>query len=255
MDKNRRIHEIVNTIRVRNIVYIKDLAKRFNVSEMTIRRDLNALAKDELIELIPGGAMLKLTEDNEYTYLVMKEESVRTIEKLRIGQKAASLIEPNDTIILDIGTTTEYVAKFIRTDTPVNVLCCTLNAVAELYKKKNCSIIITGGYFHPETMAFESTEGIELVKRMRADKVFVSAAGIHHDLGVTTVYPYELQIKKTILTSAKTRILIADSSKFGKTKSVYFSELSNYHKIITDSGISGFYSDLIREMGIELYIV
>jgi DeoR family deoxyribose operon repressor len=255
VDKRRRMHEIVNTLRMRNIVYIKELTKRFNVSDMTIRRDLNALAEDEVIDLIPGGAVLRLVGDQEDTYQVTKEESVHTIEKLRIGQKAASLIEPNDTVILDIGTTTEYIAKFLRTDTPVTVLCSTLNAVVELYKKKNCSIILASGYFHSDTMMFESPEGIELIRRTRADKVFVSAAGIHHDLGVTTVYPHELQSKKTILTSAKTRILVADSTKFGKTKSVYFSELSNFQIIISDSGLPDFYADLIREMGIELYIV
>ncbi len=247
--------EIINTLRIRNIVYIKDLIKRFNVSDMTIRRDLSALAEENVLELIPGGAMLKRMDDQENNYVVTKEESVRTIEKLRIGQKAASFIEPNDTIILDIGTTTEYIAKYIRTDTPVTVLCYSLNTVVEVYKKKNCSIIFASGYFHPETMMFESQEGIELIKRTRADKVFVSAAGVHNELGVTTVYPHELQSKKTILSSAKTRILVVDSSKFGKTKSVYFADLSDFQMVITDTGISEFYADLIRDMGIQLIVV
>lgn len=255
VNKNRRILEIVNILQTKNAVYIKELTKRFNVSDMTIRRDLNTLASEQLVELIPSGAILKTTKESGNTYLVTQEASVRTIEKLRIGQKAASLIEPNDTIILDIGTTTEYMAKYIRTDAPVTILCYTLNTVVELYKKKNCSIIFASGYFHPDTMAFESPEGIELIKRTRADKVFVSAAGIHQELGVTTVYPHELQSKKAILSSAKTHILLADSSKFGKTKSVYFSDLSDYHIIITDSGIPDSYAKLIREMGITLFIV
>ena len=106
-----------------------------------------------------------------------------------------------------------------------------------MYKKKNCSIIFAGGYFHPQTMTFECSEGIELIKRTRADKAFVSAAGIHNELGITTVYPHELQAKKAILSSAKSRILVVDSSKFGQTKSVYFADMSSFQTVITDTGI------------------
>jgi DeoR family deoxyribose operon repressor len=237
------------------MVNIRELTKKFEVSEMTIRRDLSLLTKENLVDLIPGGAILKRPEDTESRYLVTNEESVRTIEKLKITQRAVSLIEPNETIILDIGTTTEYLAKFLREDAPLTVLCYTLNSLVEVYKKKNCTIIFAGGYFHPQTMMFESAEGIELIKRTRADKAFVSAAGIHDELGVTTVYPHELQAKKTILNSTKNRILVADSSKFGITKSVYFAEIADFQTIITDSGIPDKYAAFIRERGVELIVV
>jgi DeoR family deoxyribose operon repressor len=237
------------------MVNIRELTKKFEVSEMTIRRDLSLLVKENLVDLIPGGAILKRPEDNESRYLVTNEESVRTIEKLKIGQRAVSLIEPNDTILLDIGTTTEYLAKYLREDAPITVLCFTLNTLVEVYKKKNCSIIFAGGYFHPQTMAFECSEGIELIKRTRADKAFVSAAGIHNELGITTVYPHELQAKKAILGSAKSRILVVDSSKFGQTKSVYFADMSSFQTVITDTGIPEDYARFIRDLGVELILV
>ena len=237
------------------MVNIRELSKKFDVSEMTIRRDLNLLAEEKLIDPIPGGAVLKRPDDNQNRYLVTKEESVRTIEKLKIGQRAVSLVQPNETIILDIGTTTEYLAKFLREDAPITVLCYSFNSLVEVYKKKNCTIIFAGGYFHPQTMMFESTEGIELIRRTRADKAFVSAAGIHDELGVTTVYPHELQAKKTILGSTKNRILVVDSSKFGRTKSVYFAEIADFQTIITDSGIPDKYAAFIRDKGIELIVV
>ena len=124
-----------------------------------------------------------------------------------------------------------------------------------MYKKKNCSIIFAGGYFHPETMTFESAEGIDLIRRTRADKAFVSAAGIHRELGVTTVYPHELQIKKAILSSARSRILVVDSSKFGQTKSVYFADMPDFQTVITDSGVPEEYARTIRDLGIELIVV
>jgi DeoR family deoxyribose operon repressor len=237
------------------MVNIRELTKKFEVSEMTIRRDLSLLAIENLVDLIPGGAILKRPEDTESRYLVTKEESVRTIEKLKITQRAVSLIEPNETIILDIGTTTEYLAKFLREDAPITVLCYTLNSLVEVYKKKNCTIIFAGGYYHPQTMMFESPEGIELIKRTRADKAFVSAAGIHDELGITTVYPHELQAKKAILSSARSRILVVDSSKFGQTKSVYFADMSSFQTVITDTGIPEDYARFIRDLGVELILV
>jgi len=255
MNKHRRMQEIVNTLRIRNMVNIRELTQKFDVSEMTVRRDLNLLAEENLIDLIPGGAVLKRPEESESRYLVTNEESVRTIEKLKIGQRAVSRVQPNETIILDIGTTTEYLAKFLREDAPITVLCYTLNSLVEVYKKKNCAIIFAGGYFHPQTMMFESPEGIELIRRTRADKAFVSAAGIHDELGVTTVYPHELQAKKTILSSTKNRILVVDSSKFGTIKSVYFAEIADFQTIITDGGIPEKYATFIRDRGIELIVV
>jgi DeoR family deoxyribose operon repressor len=237
------------------MVSIRELTRKFEVSEMTIRRDLGLLANENLVDLIPGGAILKRPEDNESRYLVTNEESVRTIEKLKIGQRAVGLVQPNETIILDIGTTTEILAKYLREDAPITVLCFTLNALVEIYKKKNCTLIFAGGYFHPQTMTFESPEGIELIKRTRADKAFISAAGVHDELGVTTVYPHELQAKKAILSSAKSRILVVDSSKFGQTKSVYFADISSFQTVITDTGIPDDYARFIRDLGVELLLV
>lgn len=259
VEKRQRVNEIILLLRRKSVVSIKELKDKFQISEMTARRDLSVLAQDSVIELIPGGAIFKSPHkaepEDEEKYFVSQEENVRTVEKLKVGQRAALLIEPGDTIIIDIGSTTEYIAKFIREDIPVTTLCCTINALVELYRKKNCTIIFAGGYFHDETMMFESPEGTELISRTRADKVFVSAAGVHPELGVTTVYPYELQTKRTILSSAKKRILVVDSSKFGKTKSVYFADLKSFHAVVTNSDIPDNFRHSILDLGIELITV
>jgi len=258
LNKNERMKTIINMLRYRNAISIKELTKQMNVSEMTIRRDLNLLENDNIVELIPGGAIFKAYVDSERDqekYLIENEEARRTREKIRIGQKAASLIEQNDTIILDVGSTTEYVAKFIRKEIPVTILCCALNILVEIYRKKNCSPIFAGGYFHDNTLMFESPEGIDLIKRIRADKGFISAAGFHNTLGVTCANPYETETKKAILHSSKTKILLIDSTKFGKTKIAYFADIKDFDMIITDSEITDEYTDTIENLGIELITV
>lgn len=255
MDKSQRVNEIITLLRRKNVVSIKELKDKFNISEMTARRDLLQLVQDNVIEMIPGGAIFRSPhspDSEEEKYFVTHEENVHSVEKLKVGQRAAMLIEHGDTVIIDIGSTTEYIARFLREDMPVTTLCFTLNTLVELYRKKDCSIIFAGGYFHPETLMFESPEGIELISRTRADKVFVSAAGVHPELGVTTVYPHELQTKKTIMASAKKRILVVDSSKFGKTKSAYFADLSSFHAVITNADLPDIYRQAILDRGIEL---
>ncbi len=256
MSKNQRIKDIINLLKVNNFVEIKELKEKLNVSEMTIRRDLGLLAEDNIVRLIPGGAIIKPAVDpDEEKYFINHEETVHTREKISIGQKAAALIQPNDTISLDIGSSTEYVAKFLREDVPFTVLCYTINILVEVYRKKNCNVIFPGGYLHANELMFESPEGISLIRRTRADKAFISAAGIHSSLGITTVYPYELETKRAILSSAKTRVLVADSSKFGKTKSVYFADLKDFNIVITDSGIPDEYRALCESLQITLYTV
>ena len=258
MDKNARIKSIIDMLKYRNAVTIKDLTKKLDVSEMTIRRDLNLLEKDNIVELIPGGAIIKAARDTERDdekYLISNEETRRTREKLRIGQKTASMIESNDTIILDVGSTTEYVAKFIREDIPVTILCYALNILVEIYRKKNCHPILAGGYFHDNTLMFESREGIDLIKRTRADKGFISAAGFHETLGVTCANPYEIETKKAVISSSRTKVLILDSTKFGKTKIGYFADINDFDIIITDSEISDEYREIIKTNDIELITV
>lgn len=256
MNKNRRLKEIVNILQVSSFTTIASLKERFNVSEMTVRRDLSQLAEDRIVKLVPGGAIMPPAADTEdEKYIVTQQETLRTREKLNIGHRAASMIEPHDTIILDIGSTTEYVTKFTREDVPLTVVCFTLNNLVEIYRKKNCQIIFPGGYFHADELMFESPEGIELIRRTRADKAFISAAGVHRELGVTTVYPYEVGVKRAIMQSAKTKILLVDSSKFGKTRSVYFADLGGFDTVITDEGIPEEYAEHLKMLGVELIIV
>lgn len=258
MNKNQRIKDIINILKSRNVANIKELTKKLNVSEMTIRRDLNLLAQDNIVKLIPGGAIFKpaveLEEESE-KYLITHAETRRIREKMRIGQKAVSLIEPNDTIVIDVGSTTEYLAKFMREDIPVTIVCYALNILVEIYRKKNCSPVFAGGYFHENTLMFESQEGINLIKNTRADKAFISAAGVHSELGVTCANPYEIETKKAAMSSSKTKILLVDSSKFGKARIAYFADLKEFDMVITDDQITNEYKNVIRDLGIELIIV
>ncbi len=257
MKKRERINYITNTLSLNGAVRIKDLSHTLKVSEMTIRRDLDALSKENIASIIPGGAILKkdvALDMNNEKYLITTAESRMIREKIRICRKAASLVKPNDTLIIDTGSTTDHLTKFIPTTIPLTIICFTLNILQKVFENPNWKTIFTGGYFHENTLMFESTEGIHLLRKNRANKAFLSAAGIEKKLGITCANTYEVETKKAALESSDKKILLVDSSKFDKVKIAHFADLNDFNFIITDSGIPESYVSLAQNQGVELII-
>ncbi len=176
-------------------------------------------------------------------------------EKIKISRKAASLVEPNDIIIIDTGSTPENLPKFIPENMPITIICYTLNILLNIYENKNWRLIFPGGYFHEDTLMFERPEGIEMIKKIRANTAFITAAGVSEKLGLTCATPYEKNTKRAVLESSDKKILLVDSSKFGKIKVSHFAELADFDAIITDSGISKEFKNIIKNSGITLYVV
>ena len=125
-------------------------------------------------------------------FLESKQENVYSMnnarismiqEKRRIAKKAVSLIEPNDIIFIDAGSTGEILASFIPADIPLTVICFALNIASEISKKPNCKLILAGGYYHSSSMVFESSEGLELLRHNRANKAFITSQGDQYRVG------------------------------------------------------------------------
>jgi DeoR family deoxyribose operon repressor len=256
--KNNRVNYLLNRLSIDGFSSIKELSKKLEVSEMTIRRDLRELSKSNIVTLIPGGAILKKNppiDKDEEKYLIQAAESLMLEEKIKISRKAASLIEPNDVIVIDTGSTTENLPKFIPENMPLTVICYALNILFNVYENKNWKLIFPGGYFHGDTLMLESPEGIEMIKRIRANKSFISAAGVSEKLGVTCATAYEKETKRAVIESSDKKILLVDSTKFGKIKISHFADLTDFDIVITDSGISKEFVNIIKNIGIKLYIV
>ncbi len=146
-------------------------------------------------------------------------------------------------------------AQNIDDNLEATILCYNSNIFNSLAMKENLSLLFSGGRYHPKTQMVESAEGISLITSMRFTKAFVSAAGVHSNLGVTCAYPYEVPTKKAILQSSVQKILILDSSKFDKVKPAYFADLQDFDIIVTDVSIPEDWKQEIEEMKIKLYTV
>jgi DeoR family transcriptional regulator, deoxyribose operon repressor len=257
MNKLERIDIIMQTLKADKASTVQDLSRLLQVSHMTIRRDLASLGKEQRIRILYGGIILNPSgesSNNESYYSLIAAGSKLPEQKKRIGQLAATLIEPEDTLIIDAGSTTEYFAKCLPEDREYAVLCYALNIVSETVRRKNIRTLFSGGNFHENTLMFESPEGLAMISRYRATKAFISASGVDHHLGVTCMNPYERETKKAAIRSSMKKILLVDSSKFGTLRSDFFADLSAFDEIITDEGISQEYIDIVEKLGIKLRI-
>lgn len=255
--QEKRLNRILKMLQLSNPTTVNNLSSVMEVSHMTIRRDLEMLKENNIVEIFHGGVVLK--NDNKRTkqhpYSLSYANKQMNLEKKHIAVKAAAWIENEDTIILDTGSTIEYLARSLPDNLPMTVICFTLNSLVHVSKLEKADIIFAGGYFHNNTLMFESKEGIELITSHPAKTAFISASGISMDNGVSCSNKYEFETKTKMIKTAEKKILLVDSSKFNKVKSTPFAELTNFDVIISDTGIPDYYRDYCKTNNIELVLV
>jgi DeoR family transcriptional regulator, deoxyribose operon repressor len=253
--KKGRWKSMVELLSKKAEMSVKEIAQILNVSEMTVRRDLTDMEKDRVIQRTHGGARLfnsaSLVGEN---YVIGEQTQKNVQQKSTIGLKAASLVRANETIFLDSGSTTPYIAKYIDKELPITVLCYTFLNALEFYNRKNTNLILSGGFYDKDSTVFHSSEYHSFLKGIRADKAFISAAGVDSKLGLTTYFYFEADMKRLMIQSAKQIILVVDSTKFGKTSISHFGDLDQVQTVITDNAIREEDAAMLREKGIDLII-
>lgn len=252
--KEQRQNEIIQLIKIHGNISAKDIAEKLHVSQMTIYRDLTELnSRTNNPASVSEQEEIVSVEPPAYNLLQAVHQSNEQKEK--IGKFAATLIEENDIIIVDTGSTAARMLPYIPEHKNISVICFTANALAKLRHKQGIKIYFAGGVYHPNTELCESPEGIMFLKRHRANKVFLSAAGIHETLGLTCANEYEIATKKAILESASEHILLVDSDKFDRIHSSHFCDLDAIHSVISDQKLSSEWKQRFEDRGITLHLV
>lgn len=221
---------------------------------MTIRRDLEELEKKGLVTVIRGVAILNKNQDGSSiikNYSLHDERQVMSDAKQAISKLAATLIQPNDTILIDTGTTTEQLFSYIPSDASLTVVCYNLNTLLKCSQMDHRDMIFPGGFFHRSTQMFESVEGAELISRILINKCFMSAAGISSNGAISCIEQHELLYKQKAMHTSTTKILMADSTKFGKIRPCMFSNLSEFDIVVTDRNIKNEWLGLFKQLNIK----
>jgi len=245
-----RIQQLIELSNKYDNLHIKDAAKLLNVSEMTIRRDLNDVVSYPLCLL--GGYIIYNKEYNSISQYCVSEQQQRNIDQKRyIGRLGAALVQNNDTIFFDCGTTIPYIIEYIPEHIHFTGLCYSLNVFLALQKRGNCKIILCGGAFGVDNAIFTSINEQSPLDIICPSKSFISAAGISFK-GVTCFNLPEVTWKVKAISRSNTNVLIADSSKFDGLKSACFAQLSDFDIIISEC-ISDKYLTYCQKNDITIY--
>ena len=225
-----RLQGIERIVKEKGSASIPELMERMGISESTARRDLTLLDKQGRLQKVRGGAMIisDVYSTKEDTVLQKKDRNLE--EKVEIAKYAASLIEPNDFVYLDAGTTTELMIEYITSRQAVFVT----NAITHAKKlaQKGCTVYILGGEFKTVTEAIVGEEAVSSVEKYNFTKGFWGANGISMQRGFSTPELKEALVKKRSMENCRECYILADDSKFNQISSVTFAPFESA-KVIT----------------------
>lgn len=246
----QRRKDILNLIQEDGHAKVQKLAKIFNVSEVTIRQDLEVLERMGYIQREHGGAFLKDVGDFAKTGRLFNRTHME--EKEEIAKKAVKLINEGDCIILDSGSTTTELAKLLVQYQNLTVATNALNIALLLGENPGINLIVSGGEFKAPTLSLSGELAASAFKNIHVQKLFLATAGISSDMMLTYPSFSDLAVKSAMIRAADKIYLLADSSKFGVTSFASLGRISLVDTVITDNKISTEQIDFFKELNVEL---
>lgn len=247
MEKNLRKESIYKEIKDKNFKTFESLASEFNVSEMTVRRDILELEKNGLVIRAKKGAYFRQALDIE---MDIREKKVKNINnKNKIAKEALKFIKDESTIFLDSGSTCYEFAKELKVSdfNHLNVITSDLSIIILLKDSLKINLIVLGGNFSNKTDSMNGVLTNLCVKSLYADVAIIGAAGISKDLKLYTPSENKILQKKDMVRNSQKAILLADSSKFYENKMYYIVSLKDFDLVITDSEIGEKEEDRLKK--------
>lgn len=263
--KTERSAKIIDILEKSSPCTTKQLASALDVSEMTIRRDVAELSKKNIISTYYGGISLNKNgtsqpADNippKKDYSFETERDSHCEEKLKIAEFASTMVEPFDSIAIDNGTTCCNILNYIDKDTSCIIYTYSLEVMNRVIQMNNekLRLFIFGGYYHKYIKIFEYNEILDTIKKMHINKLFLGTVGVSTTYGLSCSQPYEIAIRKALIEISDKVILLADSSKIGKSWFDHYADLNDIDIFITDSGITPEQKKELESKNIILHIV
>ncbi len=249
---SERRQKILEKVRSERAVSVAELRENFNVSDMTIRRDLRMLSNDGLLRRVHGGAIFRYGKSYEPSFLV--RASVNIAEKKAIGHVAASIIHEDESISLDVGTTTLEIAKNLIGTPDLTIITSNLRIASVLAEAMEIRLILTGGIVRQTELSMIGHIAESSYKDFRVDKAFIGVGGLHLENGLSEYNLEDALVKRTMLEHAEQVIVVADSSKLGRTCLAHIAPLTAIDTLITDWNIPTETCDDLRARGIEVIV-
>lgn len=247
----RRLH-ILKLIESAEKVDVNTLSKEFNVSEVTIRKDLRHLEKKNVLIRSRGGAYKPRMVDLDMSIYDRKKQNYT--QKQLIGKLAAGLIEDGETILLDSGTTIMELVKYISKQIEITVITNALDIASRLVEYPKVRVIMPGGILRRNSLSLVGEQAAEALRTYYCDKCFIGADGIDIEKGLLTMNIEEAHLSRISIENSKKIIALIDSSKFKRKGIMSITPLNSVHQMISDEGITKEQIDEISKLGVEVVI-
>lgn len=229
---------------------VKELSVELQVSEATLRTDLNLLEEEGILRRIHGGAVLTeqpVPTGSSFSFSAREKLNIR--EKAAIGRKAMDYLQEGQCIFIDASTTALELAKSLkRTQIKLTVVTSGIYTALELKDNPYLHVILIGGVLRMGSGAVEGLLGGELLDKIRADILFTSPAGFRQDSGLMDFNIYEVDLKRRMVDSASRVVALIDSTKFGVGSIASYAATDRIHDVITDTGAP---EEIIRRLEAE----
>jgi DeoR family transcriptional regulator, glycerol-3-phosphate regulon repressor len=228
---NYRQSQIVALLQQSKRVVVEDLAAHFGVTSQTIRRDLNELGEARQLVRVHGGAIVASGVEN---LAYEARQLVAQTPKRLIGEAAAKLIPDNSSLFINIGTTTEEVAKALVGHSGLLVITNNLHVASELYNSKAIEVFLTGGMIRQNDGGIVGAVTVAQIEQFRVDVAVIGTSAIDPNGTLLDFDVREVETSRAIIEHARKIVLVADSSKFSRSAPVRIAHLSEIDVFVTD---------------------
>jgi DeoR/GlpR family transcriptional regulator of sugar metabolism len=232
MTSENRHNTILREIEDRGSVRVLDLARRLDVSEMTIRRDLADLEKAGSIKRVHGGAVSARGRSYEPPLMLRAAENLAA--KQKIAKLAASLVADGDSLALDIGTTTLELASYLAERRNLTVVTSSLHIANRLFAQPDIRLIVSGGIVRPGEASLVGDLAQRTYADLYVDRLFLGVGAVEANAGLTEYNWDDALVKQAMIRSAKEVILLVDASKFDRIAFARVAPLAAIHQLVTD---------------------
>jgi len=251
-DTSARRKKTISLLNQNGSVQVQQLSDLFNISTVSIRKDLKFLEQRGVVTRTYGGAFLN-SDNNETT--INQKEKLNINSKCKIAQTAADMINEDDVVILDSGTTTNKIAEQLQNKENLTVITNDLSSINLIAQHENIELVVLGGALRRKSMYFHGIQAEKTLKELHADKVFLGVDGFHLEKGITTHFEAEATLNRIMCNAATEIIVVTDSSKFNKACLYKIIDPKEVTTLITDSGILPEFKESLINMGIKVIVV
>jgi DeoR family glycerol-3-phosphate regulon repressor len=247
-----RQQQIMDLARHSGRVLVDELASRFDVTPQTIRKDLNDLCDQRVLTRVHGGAILSSGIEN---VAYEARRVLAEVEKVGIGRRAAELIPNNSSLFVNIGTTTEEVARHLVRHEGLLVITNNIHVANILTPSIGIDVILTGGMLRRSDGGIVGESAIEFIGQFKVDRAVIGVSAIDDDGALLDFDFREVMAARAIIRNARHVILVADSTKFSRSAPVRIGHISQVDTFVTDRELPEGVAEACRHNGVAVEVV